>query len=37
MKYHYCKYCGELVLGDNEDLLCQECRELFGHSFYSEL
>ena len=34
---HTCKYCGGMAEGDNEDLLCPECQEAFGHKFYSEL
>lgn len=34
---HNCKYCGQLVEGSYEDLLCEDCRESFGHSLYSEL
>lgn len=34
---HVCKYCGEVTQGENADLLCSECREIFGHAFYSEL
>lgn len=34
---HFCKYCGALVLNDFEDLLCDKCREVFGHALYSEL
>lgn len=34
---HICQYCGNVVEGDYEDLLCDECREIFGHSLYSEL
>ena len=34
---HNCKYCGQLVEGSYEDLLCGDCRESFGHSLYSEL
>lgn len=34
---HICKYCGNIVEGEYEDLLCDECREIFGHSLYSEL
>lgn len=34
---HVCKYCGNIVEGEYEDLLCDECREIFGHSLYSEL
>lgn len=34
---HICKYCGEITKGTDEDVLCDECREIFGHSFYSEL
>ena len=34
---HRCKYCGEITEGEDEDLLCEECRYDFGHAFYSEL
>ena len=34
---HICKYCGDIVEGTEEDLLCEACREDFGHAFYSEL
>lgn len=34
---HYCKYCGDIVEGENEDVLCDDCKQLFGHSLYSEL
>lgn len=34
---HRCKYCGNWVDGTNEDELCDECKETFGHSLYSEL
>ena len=34
---HICQYCGEVVEGEYEDLLCEDCRMLFGHSLYSEL
>lgn len=32
-----CKYCGEPNGSKDEDVLCDECRLIFGHSFYSEL
>ena len=32
-----CKYCGKENNSKEEDLLCEECRENFGHSLYSEL
>lgn len=35
--YHICQYCKGIAAGKDEDILCKECRELFGHSFYSEL
>ena len=35
--HHRCKYCDKMTIGSNEDLLCDDCREMFGHSFYSEL
>ena len=34
---HLCLYCGEVVDGLDEDKLCAECRDVFGHAFYSEL
>ena len=34
---HICKYCGGIAKGDCEDLLCDDCRMLFGHTLYSEL
>lgn len=34
---HLCGYCGEIVNGTDEDVLCDECREMFGHTRYSEL
>ena len=34
---HFCEYCGEAAEGEDENLLCEECRSLFGHLFYSEL
>ena len=35
--HHICKYCGDIVQGTDEDVLCQDCRMTFGHAFYSEL
>ena len=32
-----CKYCGEPNGSQDRDILCKECRETFGHEFYSEL
>ena len=34
---HVCKYCGGIAEGTYKDLLCEECRECFGHALYSEL
>lgn len=34
---HTCRYCGKLTEGDDKDLLCPDCQEMFGHTFYSEL
>lgn len=36
-EYHICKYCGNVVKGKNEDLLCKDCKETFGHNYYTEL
>lgn len=35
--HHICKYCGGVAKGIDEDVLCEECRDIFGHAFYSEL
>ncbi len=35
--HHWCKYCGGIAEGTDKDLLCDDCRELFGHTYYSEL
>ena len=32
-----CKNCESENNSKEEDLLCEECREVFGHTFYSEL
>lgn len=32
-----CKYCGQENGSPDPDVLCPECRECFGHAFYSEL
>ena len=34
---HRCKYCGTITAGADEDVLCGECREMFGHYLFSEL
>jgi hypothetical protein len=34
---HPCRYCGEPNHSTEPDLLCRECREMFGHSFFNEL
>ena len=36
-KTNKCKYCGKDNGSADEDVLCKDCREIFGHSFYSEL
>ena len=35
--HHLCKYCGCVAKGTDDDVLCADCRELFGHAFFSEL
>lgn len=35
--HHICKFCGGVANGVDDDVLCAECRELFGHAFFSEL
>jgi len=32
-----CKYCGKNNNSSDKNVLCSECRESFGHCFYSEL
>ena len=35
---HLCQYCGSVVKDSkNEDILCDDCYELFGHKYFSEL
>lgn len=34
---HPCKYCGQETGSSDRDVLCAECRDTFGHTFYSEL
>ena len=34
---HECKFCGAVTNGIDENVLCEECRMAFGHTFYSEL
>lgn len=34
---HKCKYCGEFTKGADENVLCEDCRMTFGHTFFSEL
>jgi hypothetical protein len=35
--HHICQYCGEVAEGTYEEVLCQDCRDTFGHAFYYEL
>ena len=34
---HICKYCNGIADGDDENLLCFDCMETFGHSLFSDL
>ena len=34
---HICGYCGEIADGEDENLLCADCRETFGHAYLDEL
>lgn len=36
-KHHVCQYCGNVAKGTDKNVLCEECREMFGHAFFSEL
>ena len=35
--HHICKYCGSIAEGTYKDLLCDTCKDVFGHSLFSEL
>jgi hypothetical protein len=35
--YHECKYCNNITHGNESDLLCDDCKETFGHSSFTEL
>lgn len=35
--WRLCKYCGNIHKTNDVEILCRECRETFGHTFYSEL
>lgn len=35
--HHICKYCQSIADGSDKDVLCKDCRDLFGHYLYSEL
>ena len=37
-KTNICKYCHtNKTYSDDPDVLCEDCKETFGHSFYHEL
>ena len=33
---HLCA-CGTVTMGDDDDLLCKNCRDIYGHRYASEL
>lgn len=35
--FHVCKYCGKVTLGQNQNILCRDCKQIFGHTYFSEL
>ena len=35
--HHICKYCKGIADGSYADLLCDDCKRIFGHSLFSEL
>ena len=35
--YHVCQYCGQITDGMDEDVLCEDCQETFGHTLFSQL
>ena len=34
---YLCKYCNNLCIGKDHDVLCPDCKSTFGHTYYSEL
>lgn len=36
-EHHICPYCNGLADGFDSDMLCEECRMLFGHTYIDEL
>jgi|GEM_PF-1744594 len=36
-KQHFCKYCGTPNGSPDPMILCSECRETFGHTYFTEL
>lgn len=37
LKENHCQYCGEPTDSSDSNVLCRDCREVFGHTFFSEL
>lgn len=35
--HHLCPYCGSIAKGTDKDILCEDCRETFGHYSIEEL
>ena len=35
--HHLCGYCGAIVNGTNKDVLCEDCQDVFGHTYFHEL
>ena len=35
--HHLCKYCHKIANGTNKDVLCDNCKYIFGHTLYNEL
>jgi hypothetical protein len=36
-KKNLCKYCGKPTKSIDPNVLCEDCRMLFGHTFFDEL
>lgn len=34
---HICRYCGDITEGTDEDLLCDDCHQTYGHYKYHEM
>ena len=35
--WHWCQMCGDIVVGNDDDILCEDCCMTFGHYRFSQL